>query len=189
MFKRLRPGTIAAVLVAAAVGVGVPPPAAASAAPAPVPAPAPAPVKAGPPAPAPALAAPVPPPPPPPLAPPAPPAPPPVQAPEAAPEPAPEPVPVSGSSVEDAIRANFGDVADQAIRVARCESGLDPTAVSPGGGNWGLFQINSVHRGSFESVTGRPWSDVVDPDANAAFAAWLYQSSGGWGPWGCRWAA
>ena len=90
---------------------------------------------------------------------------------------------------QDAITQAFGPIADQAMGVAQCESGLDPNAVSSGGGNWGLFQINTVHRGDFEAVTGQPWSSVLDPYLNASFAAWLYNQSGGWGPWGCRWAA
>jgi soluble lytic murein transglycosylase-like protein len=83
----------------------------------------------------------------------------------------------------------FGPIADQATRVAQCESSLNPGAVSPGGGNYGLFQINRVHSGQFQSVTGQPWSNVTDPYANARYAAWVYNQSGGWGPWTCRWAA
>ena len=64
----------------------------------------------------------------------------------------------------------------------------DPNAVSSGGGNWGLFQINTVHRDEFESVTGHPWSDVLDPYLNSNYAKWLYDQSG-WQPWACRWAA
>ena len=93
------------------------------------------------------------------------------------------------SAAQDAINYYFGDIADQATRVADCESGMDPNAVSPGGGNYGLFQINSVHRDEFEAVTGRPWSDVTDPYANTAYAVRLYNESGGWGPWACSWAA
>ena len=93
------------------------------------------------------------------------------------------------SVAQDAITQAFGPIADQAMGVAQCESGLDPNAVSGGGGNWGLFQINTVHSGDFEAVTGQPWSSVLDPYLNANFAAWLYNQSGGWGPWACRWAA
>src|SRR3954463_14325831 len=93
------------------------------------------------------------------------------------------------SPAQDAINQAFGPIADQATRVADCESGMDPNAVSPGGGNYGLFQINTVHRQEFEEVTGRPWSDVTDPYANTAYAVRLYNESGGWGPWACRWAA
>lgn len=108
-------------------------------------------------------------------------------APSAPRPPAPAPVP-SGDALA-AIAAWFPDMYDSAVGVAHCESTLNPAAVSAGGGNWGLFQINTVHRGSFEAVTGRPWSDVLNADANAQFARWLHDSSGGWGPWACRWAA
>lgn len=74
------------------------------------------------------------------------------------------------------------------MRVANCESSLDPSAVSSGGGNYGLFQINSVHRDEFQAVTGQPWSNVLDPYANTAYAKYLYDTQG-WSPWACRWAA
>jgi hypothetical protein len=93
------------------------------------------------------------------------------------------------SIAQDAITQSFGPISDQAMRVAQCESSLDPNAVSSGGGNWGLFQINTVHQGSFESVTGHSWSEVLDPYLNAQFAAWLYNQSGSWSAWGCSWAA
>ena len=79
----------------------------------------------------------------------------------------------------------FGPAAGEATSVATCESGLDPNAVSPGGGNHGLFQINNVHRGTFEQVTGQPWTAVYDPYFNAVFAKWLYDQQG-WQPWTCQ---
>jgi hypothetical protein len=96
---------------------------------------------------------------------------------------------VPRSPALDAINVSFGPLAAQATRVARCESGLNPAAVSSGGSNWGLFQINRVHAGQFQAVTGQPWSAALDPYANAQYARWLYNQSGGWGPWACRWAA
>jgi len=87
-------------------------------------------------------------------------------------------------SVEAVIQRWFGSASATAIRIARCESGLNPRAVSTGGGNHGLFQINSVHRGTFESVTGQPWSAVYTAEANTRFAHWLW-SQQGWGPWTC----
>jgi hypothetical protein len=75
--------------------------------------------------------------------------------------------------------------APAAISVATCESSLNPEAVSPGGGNHGLFQINNVHQGEFEAVTGRPWSDVYNPKWNAYYAKHLFDSQG-WGPWACK---
>jgi hypothetical protein len=92
------------------------------------------------------------------------------------------------SVAQDAVTQAFGPVADQAMGVAQCESGLDPGAVSSGGGNYGLFQINRVHSADFESVTGRPWSDSLDAYANATYAKYLYDQEG-WHPWACRWAA
>ena len=83
------------------------------------------------------------------------------------------------------INQVFGDRAGEATRVATCESTMNPTAVSPGGGNHGLFQINNVHRSTFERVTGQPWSAVYDPYWNSVFAKWLYDQQG-WRPWTCK---
>lgn len=99
-----------------------------------------------------------------------------------------DPTPVPSGDAESAIAQWFPDNYQSAVNVAQCESGMDPGAVSRGGGNWGLFQINTVHRDSFESVTGQPWSQVLNANYNAQFAAWLFTQSG-WGPWSCRWAA
>lgn len=71
----------------------------------------------------------------------------------------------------------------QAVEVARCESGLNPAAVSPGGGNHGLFQINRVHTGWVSSL-GFGWGQMLEPYANAQVAAQLW-SEQGWGPWSC----
>src|SRR5688572_19505642 len=89
----------------------------------------------------------------------------------------------------------FGEHADEAWVVVAgdgtlpCrtgESGGNPEARSPGGGNHGLFQINNVHRSSFEQVTGRPWeTGRYEADANTAFAKWLFDRQG-WGPWTCK---
>ena len=79
----------------------------------------------------------------------------------------------------------FGKASDAATRVAQCESGLDPNAVSPGGANHGLFQINDVHREDFERVTGRPWSEIYDAHWNTVYAKWLFDRQG-WAPWACR---
>lgn len=107
---------------------------------------------------------------------------------EEAPPPDPQPVSEpSGSSAEDAVRQFFPDVFDKAWRVAGCESSHDPSRVSPGGANWGLFQINTVHRDDFESFTGQPWDSVLDPWFNSMYARKLYDGSG-WGPWTCKYA-
>src|SRR5262245_15069844 len=81
------------------------------------------------------------------------------------------------SSPQSWINDVFGSESGAATRVATCESGLNPGAVSPGGGNHGLFQINNVHRGTFEAVTGQPWSAVYDAQWNTKFAKHLYDQS------------
>lgn len=97
---------------------------------------------------------------------------------------------LSACTPEEIVQANlvakFGPDAGAAQKIAQCESGLDPSAVSPGGGNHGLFQINTVHRANFTRVTGQPWSPAVyDPHWNSMYAKWLYDQQG-WGPWSCR---
>ncbi len=86
-------------------------------------------------------------------------------------------------SIDAIIQRHFGAAAPTARRIAVCESNLNPRAVSPTNDH-GLFQINAVHRGQFESVTGAPWSAVYDPEVNTRYARWLYGQQG-WGPWSC----
>jgi hypothetical protein len=99
----------------------------------------------------------------------------------AAPAPAPS---YAAGTVEGIIARYFGGQTQKALSVARCESSLDPGAMSPGGGNHGLFQINNVHSGTWVSVTGTAWSNRYDAELNTKFAHWLW-SNQGWGPWAC----
>ena len=96
-------------------------------------------------------------------------------------------VAVSACTTEDvsksAIQTYFPEQYDKALSVATCESGLDPAAVSPGGGNWGLFQINTVHSGLVSSL-GYSWSDITNPFVNAMVARQIYNDSG-WSAWSC----
>lgn len=89
------------------------------------------------------------------------------------------------------LRDEFGTgrVGDQAVRVAQCESELNPRAVSPTNDH-GVMQLNArYHRAQFERVTGVAWSpNVYHASYNAAYAKWLW-SQQGWGPWTCRGAA
>jgi hypothetical protein len=86
-------------------------------------------------------------------------------------------------SLEAIIQRHFGSAAPTAMRIAECESGMNPRAVSATDDH-GLFQINAVHRGQFEAVTGAPWSSVYDPELNTIYAHHLYAQQG-WGPWTC----
>lgn len=85
--------------------------------------------------------------------------------------------------VRDSIREWFPDQYERALRVADCESGLNPSAVNPRGYH-GLFQIGSYyHRSSFERVTGVSWdAGIYTAYYNAQYAAHL-QARQGWGPW------
>lgn len=87
-----------------------------------------------------------------------------------------------------AIREYFPEQYDKAVRVATCESGLDPEAVSPGGGNWGLFQINTVHKPMVQRM-GYSWSRITEPHVNAKVARVIYDDAdrrgNGWSPWSC----
>jgi hypothetical protein len=82
-------------------------------------------------------------------------------------------------TVEDLIRGRWAGTghADRAVRVARCESGLDPAA------------RNGQYRGVFQ-MGRRDWArygagDIHDAAANvdAAYRYWLVA---GWSPWSCR---
>jgi hypothetical protein len=91
----------------------------------------------------------------------------------AAPAPAPA---ISGP--EAAIHAVFGPlgVADQAVGVAACESGLNPGADS--GTYKGLFQLGPHLAGTIAFYGG----DWFDPLTNAQVARDLYLASG-WASW------
>ena len=90
---------------------------------------------------------------------------------------------------EDMIRVAFAERGasnhqqEQAVQVARCESGLRWDAISPGGGNWGMFQINSVHRGRVNAM-GYQWNEMLYPWQNAQVAASIWAEQG-WRPWTC----
>lgn len=90
---------------------------------------------------------------------------------------------------QDMIRVAFSERGaspaqqEEAIRVAECESTLRPDAISPGGGNWGLFQINRVHTGRVAGL-GFTWQEMLYPWQNAVVAADLWAEQG-WRPWTC----
>lgn len=77
--------------------------------------------------------------------------------------------------------ANYGQSSDAMLRVARCESSLDPSAVGGGGAYHGLFQFVP------STFAGTPYGeyDIYDPWANANAAAWKW-SEGGKNEWVCQ---
>lgn len=85
------------------------------------------------------------------------------------------------------IREHFGTgyVGDQAVKIAQCESQLNPRAKSPTNDH-GVFQINYIHTRSFESVTGHAWNpNVYHASLNSKYAKELYIRQG-WEPWVCK---
>ena len=74
----------------------------------------------------------------------------------------------------------YGQSRSAMLRVAECESNLDPYAVNPSG-SYGLFQFI---RSTWEST---PFGnkDIFDPEANANAAAWMW-SEGRKSEWVCQ---
>ena len=88
------------------------------------------------------------------------------------------------------IRDVFGAEGDRAVRVATCESGLNPRAVSPTGDH-GILQINAKtwarpnHPDPVAQWIGRNWGQVYDVRTNAMMALKI-RVAYGWGMWACR---
>jgi uncharacterized protein YraI len=74
----------------------------------------------------------------------------------------------------------YGQSRQDMLRVARCESNLDPYAVNPSG-SYGLFQFI---RSTWKS-TPYGSADIFDPKANAGAAAWMW-SEGRKSEWVCQ---
>lgn len=87
-----------------------------------------------------------------------------------------------------AVQQRWGSLTSCANRIVQRESRWVPTAVSPGGGNIGLFQINKYHAGWISRELGYSWNDLKNASANAHAAKVLYdkaarQYGDGWQPW------
>jgi hypothetical protein len=77
--------------------------------------------------------------------------------------------------------AIYGQSGDDLLRVARCESGLNPGAVNGSSGASGLFQFMP---GTW-ATTPYAGHDIFDPVANAEAAAWMW-ANGRRGEWSCQ---
>ena len=89
---------------------------------------------------------------------------------------------------QDAVRQQWGDrLYPCAARIVQRESRWVPTAVSRGGGNVGLFQINKYHATWIRNELGYSWSELTDATKNAHAAKVLstkaHKAYGGWQPW------
>ena len=99
---------------------------------------------------------------------------------ESTPAPPAPPASYPSGTIADLIAQIFGANAGDAISVASCESGLDPSRTNASSGAAGLFQLMPFHwQGSF---------DPYDPAANARYAYGLSAGGSDWGAWAsaCR---
>lgn len=85
--------------------------------------------------------------------------------------------------VEWAIRQTFPETPDKAVRVARCESGLDPHATN--GQHVGVMQIATTVHAKRIAAMGYMPADLYGVTANLHVARAIYDDAGGWGPWTC----
>jgi len=119
---------------------------------------------------------------------PATPAPTPVPTPPPAPAPTPAPPPAVQMPAEglEAMICSFAWPCQEALAVARCESGVDKAGKLDGAfahsrSSYGLFQINAVHARRWADF----WDSWTDPAKNTQWAFQLW-SEQGWRPWNCR---
>ena len=116
--------------------------------------------------------------------------PPPALDPTPAPTPAPAPSPTYGAGVEQwrgLVEAYFpASGVTWAMRVMKCESGGDPNAKNPSSSASGLFQHLARYWDDRSAKAGWGGSDIFDPEANIAVAAWLYSGGSGAGHWVCK---
>jgi len=89
---------------------------------------------------------------------------------------------------QQAVQRHWGSLTPCANRIVQRESRWNPGAVSPGGGNIGLFQLNSYHKTWIRNELGYSWNDLKNASKNAHAAKVLYnkavsQYGDGWQPW------
>jgi hypothetical protein len=122
----------------------------------------------------------------------------PAPTPEPTPAPTPQPAPAPATAtlrpvpstgyVETVVRAaaaEFGVNADQLVRVAKCESGLNPLAKNPASTASGLFQFLTTTWAGNGPRLGYGPADVWDPVAASRVAAWMF-AHGQSGQWVCK---
>lgn len=95
--------------------------------------------------------------------------------------PKPEPRYETEEQIKQLIRETFPEESARAVRVAECESQLDPDAINPTNGSFdgGIFQISLKYHGDELAERGL---DRFDIEGNVAFARILYNRNG-WQDW------
>lgn len=108
---------------------------------------------------------------------------------------------IEETPIESKIRAVFGEAANEAIIIAKCESGLDPSRIGDKalivyngddivGDSIGLFQIRTggkdFNRARANGMTPDEFRQyLLDEDNNIKYAKEIYDRQG-WGPWTCK---
>lgn len=96
---------------------------------------------------------------------------------------APAPRVTSGGSVANQIKAVFGPYSGQALRVATCESGLNPNAVNRSSGASGVFQFLA----SSWATTSYAGYSRFNASANINAAHQVFVRDGySWREWSCK---
>lgn len=85
--------------------------------------------------------------------------------------------------VEWLVRQTFPETPDKAVRVAWCESTLNPAAVN--GEHVGVMQIATKVHARRIAAMGYTVADLFGVRANLAVARAIYDDAGGWSPWTC----
>ena len=94
--------------------------------------------------------------------------------------------PLSAAAVRELVSRYFRpEDVNRAVRIAWCESTFNPRSVNPSSGASGLFQHLPHLWAKRSAAAGFGGSDVLDPEANTAVAAWLLYEGGGWSHWVC----
>jgi hypothetical protein len=81
--------------------------------------------------------------------------------------------------IEELIIEKFGKDSKTALRIAKCESGLNPNAYNKSGAS-GIFQI--IPKWHKDKIKGR---NIFDKEVNIEVAYEIFKSSG-WNPWTCK---
>lgn len=88
-------------------------------------------------------------------------------------------------SVESIVCSVFGDTCPRALRIATCESDLDPSAYNRSGAS-GLFEIMLPLHADVFDAHGWSASDWADPFKNATVAYDLSSGGANWSAWVCQ---
>ena len=86
--------------------------------------------------------------------------------------------------IEAYIRYKFGDSGDIAVKVANCESGLNPHATNEKGRDrsYGIFQVN-LYGSLANSRPSKEWLKIAENNIDYSHAMFIKE---GWRPWTCH---